>query len=59
MKKIIEYDIVWELTVEGLVIKVNDQIKQGWQPMGTFNESLDDHDVDGREYCQVLVKYED
>lgn len=53
--KIIEYIAVTSSDHEWFTKRVNDNIKEGWQPFGSLQVTVDD---EGDTYSQAMVKYE-
>jgi hypothetical protein len=64
MKKIKEYQVLFNNDVLRLNEIVNEQIKKGWEPMGSLSIQNYEHKVNEynskriREFYQVVVKYE-
>ena len=52
MAKIIEYKVVFDMTLAPFMRLVNEAIADGWQPNGGFT-------CDRSRYYQAMVKYEE
>lgn len=55
MRKIIDYRIVYEIDPHDLEIRVKNEIKEGWQPIGGVAANKNNSAL----LLQVLVKYEE
>ncbi|HEY5123666.1 MAG TPA: DUF1737 domain-containing protein [Ignavibacteria bacterium] len=51
-RKIIEYKVIEKCDLKELVERVNDLIKNGWEPFG----GIASEGVEG-DFCQAMVKY--
>ena len=64
MKKIKEYQVLFNNDILRLNEIVNEQIKKGWEPLGSLSIQNYEHKVNEynskriREFYQVVVKYE-
>ena len=65
MKKIIEYKLLYFITLESVEEEVNHWIREGFEPLGSLSVVRYDHKIDDYnkpkrvgEYFQVMVKYQ-
>ena len=65
MRKIIEYNILFNsIDVTSLTKIVNEQIKKGWEPLGSLTVQTYEHKIDSYNtkrvflFYQVMIKYE-
>lgn len=56
--KIVAYMMLKTEKLQDLVDKVNEKLPEGWQPFGSMTFVPTYSDNSGKQYVQVMVKYE-